>query len=138
MNPITYTEKPIFFKRNRVKRVYEGGKLFENFSGEEEEDGNYPEEWLASCVKALNKECNNPEEGLSVIRGTDITLKSLIQDYPQKVLGEQQDLVYLSIKKWSNYYFKKGPLLFVINPCHCFFITMADLSRNIHNMRLVS
>lgn len=36
--------------------------------------------------------------------------------------------VYLSIKKWSNYYFKKGPLLFLINPCHGFFITMADLS----------
>jgi hypothetical protein len=49
-------ESPIFFERNRVFRVYEGGKLFHDFFGDEAVDGNFPEEWIASKVKALNKE----------------------------------------------------------------------------------
>jgi mannose-6-phosphate isomerase len=38
------TSGPIFFERNRVFRVYKGGKLFHDFFGDEETDGNFPEE----------------------------------------------------------------------------------------------
>ena len=31
--------KPVFFKRNRVFRVYLGGKLFHDFMGDAPEDG---------------------------------------------------------------------------------------------------
>ena len=37
--------KPIFFERNRVGRVYTGGKLFHGFFGDEPVDGFLPEEW---------------------------------------------------------------------------------------------
>ena len=30
--------EPIFFKRNRVRRIYTGGKLFGNFFGDEPTD----------------------------------------------------------------------------------------------------
>jgi len=58
-------QSPLFFERNRVFRVYEGGKLFHDFFGDEAVDGNLPEEWIASKVKALNREMRAPDEGLS-------------------------------------------------------------------------
>lgn len=42
-------DSPIFFKRNRVYRLYSGGKLFGDFFGDEAVDGQYPEEWVASA-----------------------------------------------------------------------------------------
>ena len=60
------TSGPIFFERNRVFRVYKGGKLFHDFFGDEETDGNFPEEWIASNVKALNKDNMDPHEGVSI------------------------------------------------------------------------
>ena len=49
-----FYNEPIFFEKNRVYRVYTGGKLFSTFFGDDSEDCNYPEEWVASSVKALN------------------------------------------------------------------------------------
>ena len=48
---INMTEKnivnnPIFFERNRVARIYTGGKLFSGFFGDEPVDGFLPEEWV--------------------------------------------------------------------------------------------
>ena len=40
-------QSPLFFERNRVFRVYEGGRLFHDFFGDEAVDGNFPEEWIA-------------------------------------------------------------------------------------------
>ena len=51
-----HAEKPVFFERNRVSRVYTGGKLFHGFFGDAEEDGFRPEEWIASSVRALNRD----------------------------------------------------------------------------------
>ena len=68
-------QSPLFFERNRVFRVYEGGKLFHDFFGDEAVDGNLPEEWIASKVKALNKVMRSPDEGLSRIRGGDENLR---------------------------------------------------------------
>ena len=47
-------QAPLFFRRNRVFRVYQGGKLFGDFLGDAPEDGNEPEEWICSSVHAIN------------------------------------------------------------------------------------
>ena len=49
-----FWQRPVFFDRNRVYRVYPGGKLFHDFLGDAPEDGFYPEEWVASTVHAMN------------------------------------------------------------------------------------
>lgn len=92
MNLIDLTQKPIFFKRNRVKRVYTGGKLFADFLGDEPVDNNLPEEWLASCVRALNLDSIDENEGLSYIENTDTPFRDLIEQYPKETLGDQKDL----------------------------------------------
>jgi len=85
MNP--KLQVPLFFERNRVFRVYEGGKLFHDFFGDEPVDGNFPEEWIASKVKALNKESRQPDEGLSKIRGGDETFAALLASHPEEMTG---------------------------------------------------
>ena len=80
-------ESPLFFERNRVFRVYEGGKLFHEFFGDEAVDGNLPEEWIASKVKALNKKMRFPDEGLSKILGGDETFASLLANHPEEMTG---------------------------------------------------
>jgi mannose-6-phosphate isomerase len=80
-------QSPLFFERNRVFRVYEGGKLFHDFFGDEAVDGNLPEEWIASKVKALNKSMRYPDEGLSRIRGGDETFASLLANHPEDMTG---------------------------------------------------
>ena len=50
-----FYDYPIFFEKNRVFRVYKGGKLFADFFGDDSADGNYPEEWVVSSVHALNE-----------------------------------------------------------------------------------
>ena len=80
-------QNPLFFERNRVFRVYEGGKLFHDFFGDEAVDGNLPEEWIASKVKALNKVMRSPDEGLSKIRGGGETFASLLTGHPEEMTG---------------------------------------------------
>jgi mannose-6-phosphate isomerase len=80
-------QSPLFFERNRVFRVYEGGKLFHDFFGDEAVDGNLPEEWIASKVKALNREMRAPDEGLSKVRGERTTFASLLANYPEEMTG---------------------------------------------------
>jgi mannose-6-phosphate isomerase len=76
---------PIFFERNRVFRVYRGGKLFHDFFGDEAVDGNHPEEWIASSVKALNSDSTDPLEGLSIVRGTKVPFDVLMHDSSQEM-----------------------------------------------------
>ncbi len=80
-------DSPLFFERNRVFRVYEGGKLFHDFFGDEAVDGNLPEEWIASKVKALNREMRHSDEGLSKILGEDETFASLLANHPEQMTG---------------------------------------------------
>ena len=80
-------QSPLFFERNRVFRVYKGGKLFHDFFGDEAADGNLPEEWIASKVKALNKEMRAPDEGLSKVRGGETTFASLLASNPEELTG---------------------------------------------------
>lgn len=82
--------RPIFFKRNRVFRVYQGGKLFHDFFGDPAEDSNYPEEWVASQVRALNSGRDSETEGLSFIEGTNLTFAELMSRYKSEMLGDTQ------------------------------------------------
>lgn len=80
--------EPIFFERNRVGRVYTGGKLFADLFGDKAEDGYLPEEWIASAVKALNKGSTNPKEGVSKIKNSNIYFDDMLKEYPDELLGK--------------------------------------------------
>jgi mannose-6-phosphate isomerase len=82
-----FLEHPLFFNRNRVSRVYTGGKLFHDFFGDEAVDGFLPEEWIASRVRALNENSKSESEGLSTIEGTEVTFASLLADFPREMTG---------------------------------------------------
>lgn len=85
-------QQPVFFNGNRVRRVYLGGKLMGDFMGIPCEDDFFPEEWIASTVCALNKDSMDPQEGLSIVEGTDISLRELLEKYPKETLGERKEL----------------------------------------------
>lgn len=85
-------KEPIFFERNRVGRVYTGGKLFHGFFGDEPKDGFLPEEWIASSVKALNKEMASEKEGVSKIKGSDMYFDELLVKYPLEMLGSSKKM----------------------------------------------
>lgn len=85
-------DKPLFFERNRVGRVYTGGKLFNGFFGDEPKDGFMPEEWIASSVKAINKEMKSEKEGVSKIKGTEVYFDELLSMYPEEMLGKSGKL----------------------------------------------
>lgn len=83
---------PIFFERNRVFRVYTGGRLFHDFFGDEDKDNNYPEEWIASSVRALNKESQDEKEGISKILGSNISFDYMLKHYKEKLIGSRNSL----------------------------------------------
>lgn len=85
-------KSPIFFERNRVFRVYTGGMLFSDFFGDPAEDGNMPEEWVASSVKAINRDRSNELDGVSMVRGTDIPFSSLLEKERVALLGQHDKL----------------------------------------------
>lgn len=88
---------PLKMKENRVWRLYYGGKLIDKMRGYaygDGEDGNFPEDWLASVVVADNPDrADKPEkEGLSKIEtedGSELYLKDLIDSDPETYLGEK-------------------------------------------------
>lgn len=84
--------EPIFFERNRVRRVYTGGKLFSGFFGDEAVDGFAPEEWVASSVRALNKDSIDEKEGISKVKGTDMYFDELLDRHPLDMLGSTQKM----------------------------------------------
>lgn len=82
-------KRPIFFENNRVYRVYLGGKGFEGFLPDAE-DGIFPEEWVASKVKAINPRYFGKRDGVSVVKGTDLFFDDLLQKYPKELLGGKE------------------------------------------------
>ncbi|MBQ8340866.1 MAG: class I mannose-6-phosphate isomerase [Clostridia bacterium] len=84
--------EPVFFERNRVGRVYTGGKLFHGFFGDEPKDGFLPEEWIASSVKALNKEMASEKEGVSKVAGSNLYFDELLAKYPLEMLGSTKKM----------------------------------------------
>lgn len=85
-------DHPIFFKRNRVFRVYLGGKLFHDFMGDAPEDGFYPEEWIASSVRAINPGHTDPLEGISILEENDMPFNTFLEQYKTECLGDRKDL----------------------------------------------
>ena len=83
--------EPIFFERNRVGRVYTGGKLFAGMFGDEPVDNFLPEEWIASSVKALNKDSVSEKEGVSKIVGGGY-FDDLLAQYPEEMLGSSKKM----------------------------------------------
>lgn len=92
MNNSNYAKKPIFFEKNRVFRVYLGGKLFSEFFGDKSEDSFYPEEWICSSTKALNEGSTDEFEGVSKIKNTDIYFSELIEKEKALMLGNRDGL----------------------------------------------
>jgi len=81
------THIPIFFEKNKVTRVYTGGKLFDSFLGDGSDDGFYPEEWIASAVKALNKESKGEKEGVSKPVDGELYFDELLEQNKDQMLG---------------------------------------------------
>ena len=59
----------------RVYRFYRGGALIDRLRGEPEQDGDRPEDWVASVVAANNPGRNEPEAGL-----TRLEIGALLRD----------------------------------------------------------
>ena len=91
-----FYDNPIFFEKNRINRVYTGGKLFAEFFGDDSTDGYFPEEWVASSVKALNKDCTNENEGISIILGEDLPLTTALEKYKVQILGTKEEIGILT------------------------------------------
>lgn len=86
-----FLKVPVFFRRNRVWRVYEGGKLFHGLLGDEDRDSDKPEEWICSAVHAKNPGSVDETEGISVTED-GILFTDLLKQYPQQTLGNRKDL----------------------------------------------
>lgn len=87
--------EPIFFERNRVYRIYSGGKQYsEIFDGadgyDDGTDNFFPEEWIASKVKAINPVYFGKRDGVSVIKGTDIFFDDLLKEHKEELLGNRK------------------------------------------------
>lgn len=92
MDTVKLASQPVFFEKNRVFRVYTGGKLFSEFFGDDSKDGFHPEEWICSSTKALNEGSTDEFEGLSTIKGTDIHFNELIDKQKELMLGDRKGL----------------------------------------------
>ncbi|HKL74291.1 MAG TPA: mannose-6-phosphate isomerase [Clostridia bacterium] len=83
-------KQPLFFERNRVFRVYLGGKGFTAFWDDELNDNMFPEEWVASKVKAINPKYFGERDGVSKIKGADIFFDDLLDEFPSELLGNRK------------------------------------------------
>lgn len=91
--------QPLRLQPNRVWRTYSGGKLIDRLqSVHEPADSSFPEEWVASVVKATNVGREHiQDEGLSKLvlaDGTVCTLKEVISSDPAAFLGKDHVDIY--------------------------------------------
>ena len=82
--------RPIFFERNRVFRNYIGGEGLRALMGDPTGDNSFPEEWIASRVRAINPVYFGERDGVSVPEGTDIFFDDLLRDHPEELLGDRK------------------------------------------------
>ncbi|MHB9138432.1 MAG: class I mannose-6-phosphate isomerase [Victivallaceae bacterium] len=81
---------PFAFSSNRVWRVYQGGKMIDALQHKPHPaDSNFPEEWIASSVKACNPQRGNMTEGISnaILDGNLVSFQDLINLCPEELLG---------------------------------------------------
>ncbi|MBE5734372.1 MAG: mannose-6-phosphate isomerase [Clostridiales bacterium] len=84
--------EPIFFERNRVYRIYKGGMPYKELFNDGFDDGTdnmFPEEWIASKVKAINPKYFGEHDGVSKIKGTNVYFDDLLNDYKDELLGNR-------------------------------------------------
>lgn len=88
--------KPMKLEPCRVYRTFLGGKLLEDWLGTEGEDTHFPENWIASTVKARNVDREkHTDEGYSFVVLTEdglekrVKLKDLIESDPIGMLGKK-------------------------------------------------
>ncbi len=81
----------IMLPANRVWRTYPGGKKLDLMEGRDPpEDAHFPEDWIGSTTRAVNKGREDlVEEGLSTVTIGDETLmlKTLCEEEPHALLG---------------------------------------------------
>ena len=82
-------KEPIFFEPNRVYRIYLGGALYEKEFTDKKDfaDGNFPEEWIASKVKAINPVYFGERDGVGRIKDSDIFFDDLLREYERELCG---------------------------------------------------
>jgi len=83
--------RPFTFKRNRVGRIYEGGRLIDELQGAAKpSDGLKPEEWIASAVRACNDGGKDPDEGVSaaLLDGEEKLFTDLIAKEAEALFGK--------------------------------------------------
>jgi mannose-6-phosphate isomerase len=82
----------LFLSPNRVWRTYPGGMKLDQMEGAQHpKDSHFPEDWIGSTTRAINKGREHlTEEGLSKVKvgGEVMTLKSLFEKEPQAMLGK--------------------------------------------------
>ena len=86
-------KEPIFFERNRVYRIYKGGMPYKEIFNDGFDDGTdnmFPEEWIASKVKAINPKYFGERDGVSKIKDTDIFFDDLLNNYKEELLGNRK------------------------------------------------
>ncbi|MCP4404104.1 MAG: mannose-6-phosphate isomerase [bacterium] len=84
---------------NRVWRTYLGGKVLDLIEDKDEpDDSHFPEVWIGSTVRAVNKGRENIIEGFSsvTIDGKQTLLRDLISRFPEEMVG-------------GNHYTQYGP-----------------------------
>ena len=85
--------KPIFFERNRVYRIYHGGKPFKALFDDGYDDGTdnmFPEEWVASKVRAINPKYYGARDGVSKVKGTGVFFDDLLKEHSAELLGHRK------------------------------------------------
>lgn len=90
MDKSKLVSQPIFFERNRVFRVYLGGQGLQTFWKNDDGDNMFPEEWVASKVKAINPKYFGERDGVSKIKDTDIFFDDLINEHKDQLLGNRK------------------------------------------------
>ncbi len=83
----------LFLETNRVWRTYPGGMKLDQMAGiDNPKDSHFPEDWIGSTTRAVNKGREHlTDEGLSKVKIDDetMTLKSLCEKEPLAILGKQ-------------------------------------------------
>lgn len=83
----------LFLEANRVWRTYPGGKKLDTMEGSvNPEDTHFPEDWIGSTTRAVNKGREHlTEEGLSKVTLDDktLSLKALCEKQPELMLGAE-------------------------------------------------
>jgi len=93
MNIKKLVKEPIFFERNRVYRIYLGGKPYKEIFNDGFDDGTdnmFPEEWVASKVKAINPKYFGERDGVAKVKGTDLFFDDLLNDYSAELCGNRK------------------------------------------------